>query len=167
MTGNEGTAERPFGERETDVELHALRASWAFGREERQRSSVAAVAAGREPATTSPTVTVERRSASACLVRLTGVLDAYNAPELGLQLNGLIEDGAERFVIDLRDTTLLDSSGLGALLAALLRLRERNGQLALLAGPRSVMQGFRLTGLDGVFRIFAGEAEALALLDAD
>lgn len=166
MTENGSAAEPPVGEGEAGVELHALRASWALGREERQRSSVAALAAGLEPETTSLAVTIERRSPSVYLVRLAGVLDAFNAPELGDRLNGLIDEGAQGFVVDLRDTTLLDSSGLGALLAASLRLRVCDGELALVAGPRSVMDGFRLTGLDEVFRIFAGEAEALTAVVA-
>jgi anti-sigma B factor antagonist len=164
MTGNESAAELALGEGETALELRALRASWALGREQRQRSTAAALAAGEQPLAISPVLAIERRPADAYLIGIAGVLDAFNAPELAERLNDLIDGGARRVAVDLRDTTLLDSSGLGALLGVSIRLRERNGELVLLAGPRSVMQGFRLTGLDAVFRIFASEAEALAAL---
>jgi anti-sigma B factor antagonist len=163
MTGNESAAELSLGDGEV-VELRALRASWALGREQRQRSTAAALAAGEQPVTTKPVVAIERRPADAYLIGIAGVLDAFNAPELAERLNGLIDGGARRLAVDLRDTTLLDSSGLGALLGVSLRLREYEGELVLLAGPRAVMQGFRLTGLDAIFRIFADEAEALTAL---
>jgi anti-sigma B factor antagonist len=158
MTGREGAAERMLGDTTTDTELHALRASWALGREQRRRTDRSG-----DPLAA---VTVEQRTASGYLVRLAGVFDAFNAPELGERLVGLVDAGAKRLLIDLRDTTLMDSSGLGALLAASLRLREHDGDLTLLAGPQPVMQGFRLTGLDTIFGIYVDEVDALAALKA-
>jgi anti-anti-sigma factor len=121
-------------------ELNALRAEWARGRKERQPLP------GRGPA-----CEVEQLGADAYAVHPPAVIDAFTAPELSELLLGLIADGARRVVVDLSGASLIDSSGLGALLSAHLQLREDGGRLELVPGGREVMRGFELTGLARVF----------------
>jgi anti-sigma B factor antagonist len=59
-----------------------------------------------------------------------GELDLYTAPDLRRLLTQVIEDGTTGVVIDLSETTFLDSTGLGVLIGALKRLRSRGGALA-------------------------------------
>ena len=66
-----------------------------------------------------------------------GEIDAFSAPSLREDLRHLIEElGARSLVIDLSAVTFLDSSGLGAVVGALRRLNERDGELRIVQ-PRS------------------------------
>jgi anti-anti-sigma factor len=79
------------------------------------------------------------------LVRISGELDLYTAPEFerALDLNG---GPAERVVVDLRECTFIDSTGLGILVAA----HRRNGGdgLLIIANGLEVLRAFEVSGLD-------------------
>jgi anti-sigma B factor antagonist len=92
-------------------------------------------------------------------------LDASSAPALKKRITALIGSGHHRIALDLSEVEFIDSSGLSALVSALRQL-QGDGDLVLI-GPRStVLSMFKLTRLDRVFRIFPGEAQALAALAA-
>ena len=74
----------------------------------------------------------------ATAVAATGRLDFYAATDLRRQLQGLIEAGANRVVVDLSGVTSIDSSGVGALIAGLKWARSAGGDLRLAAPPASV-----------------------------
>ena len=54
-------------------------------------------------------------------------------------------------MIDLTDVTLLDSSGLGALVSLLNRARTGHGQLGLICPHRRLRRVFEITGLRRAF----------------
>ena len=54
-------------------------------------------------------------------------------------------------MIDLTDVTLLDSSGLGALVSLLNRARTGDGQLGLICPHRRLRRVFEITGLRRAF----------------
>lgn len=64
----------------------------------------------------------ERLPGDSYLVRLTGELDLYTAPQLENELETLIRAGAAHVLLDLTDVPFLDSSGLAVLLGAAGRL---------------------------------------------
>jgi anti-sigma B factor antagonist len=86
----------------------------------------------------------------------------YTAPRLREHVVQLVADGIQHVVADLREVDFLDSTGLGALVGSLKRLREQDGSLTLVTGPERVMQVFRLTGLVRVFALYSSVAEAIA-----
>jgi anti-anti-sigma factor len=142
-------------------ELDALVVSWAYARSHRPRlGDEAAVSAHLLHAD----VESEAFGDAVVLVRARGVLDAFSAPALAAELDRAAGTDVRFLVLDLAEATLIDSSGLGAILAASMRLRGRGGSLALVAGTRDVMRGFELTGIDRVLKIFATGDEALAAL---
>lgn len=101
------------------------------------------------------------------IVTLRGEIDAYTAPALRLELRQLIDDGeASRLVIDLAAVTFLDSSGLGALVGALRRLRERGGALHIVVPQGAASRIFVLTGLDQALNLFEGREDALSAASA-
>jgi anti-anti-sigma factor len=79
------------------------------------------------------------------LVRVSGELDLYTAPEFerALALNGT---AAGRVVVDLRECTFIDSTGLGILIAAD-RHNGGNG-LVIVASSLEVLHAFEVSGLD-------------------
>lgn len=98
--------------------------------------------------------------AETCVVTLSGEVDAYTAPRLKDTLVELIEGGCVRMVLDMGHVTFIDSSGLGVLVGAVRRLKERSGAMHLVCTRENVLKIFRITGLDKVFPIFPNVRDA-------
>jgi len=99
-------------------------------------------------------------SGELCELTLTGEIDVYTAPSLKKELVALIEGGCSNVIVDLEGVAFIDSSGLGVLVSALRRAREREGSVRIVCSRDSVLKIFRITGLDKVFPIFPNIAEA-------
>jgi anti-sigma B factor antagonist len=105
---------------------------------------------------------MESVSAGDCAVlRVAGEIDVYTAPELRQRVIGLIDDGACHVIADLRAVDFLDSSGLGALVGSLRRLRTREGSLKLVTSGGRILQLFRITGLTQVFALHSTVPDAI------
>lgn len=78
------------------------------------------------------------------------------------RVNDLLGRGRLRIVLNLRDITYIDSCGLGALIAKLVSVRNRGGDLKLLnVSPRS-HRVLEICKLESVFEIFETESDAVA-----
>ena len=104
-------------------------------------------------------IRVERDGAT-CVVTLQGEVDVYTAPRLKDTLVEAIEDGCAYVIVNLEDVAFIDSSGLGVLVGALRRAKERSGAIRLVCTKESILKIFRITGLDKVFPIFSSAADA-------
>jgi anti-sigma B factor antagonist len=104
------------------------------------------------------TVTTNERP-DLVLVTLGGELDIYTVPTFRQDLDRY--DPAEvQLVIDLSDVTLLDSSGLGALVSLLNRARGGSGRLGLVCPHRHLRRVFEITGLRRAF-VFGDDVDAV------
>ena len=101
------------------------------------------------------------------VVAVRGEIDLFTAPELKSALSEAIESGHTRIVVDLTDTTFLDSTALGVLIGAVKRLRSRDGVLTIVNTDPNIAKTFEITGLDQIFPISATRAEAVKALDAE
>ena len=90
-----------------------------------------------------------------CTMTLDGELDIATAPQFRRAVGALLGTGCRHLVVDLTDTTFLDSSGLGALVWAAHRLRAAGGELTATNPHERVAQTLRITGVD---RLLAVEA---------
>ena len=78
------------------------------------------------------------------------------------RVNDLVARGRLRIVLNLRDVTYIDSCGLGALIAKLVSVRNRGGDLKLLnLSPRS-FRVLEICKLQNVFDVFDAESDAVA-----
>ena len=93
-------------------------------------------------------------------------IDLFTAPELKKTLADAIENGASRVVVDLSETTFLDSTALGVLIGAVKRLRSRDGQLVIVNTDANIAKTFEITGLDQIFTILGDRDSAVGALDA-
>jgi anti-sigma B factor antagonist len=100
--------------------------------------------------------------ANSWVIELGGEVDLYTAPELKNELVRVIDSGARTVVVDLDETTFIDSTTLGVLLGGVKRLRPSGGTLLLVVTDRNIRKIFEITLLDRVFSIFETRAEALA-----
>ena len=96
------------------------------------------------------------------VVAVQGSVDLTSAPELRNRLAEVIDDGAQCIIVDLTGTDFLDSTGLGALVAALKRLRMRDGEIRIVCTPGHVRKVFEITSLDRVFPMHDTVEEASA-----
>ena len=97
------------------------------------------------------------------VVTARGEIDAFTAPALRLELQGLADSQAAAvLVIDLSAVTFLDSSGLGALVGALRRVRERGGSLRIIRPHTPAARIFELTGLAEVLDLYPTRDAALS-----
>ena len=99
------------------------------------------------------------------VVAVRGEIDLFTAPELKKTLAEAIEEGATRVVVDLSETTFLDSTALGVLIGAVKRLRQRDGQLVIVNSDANIQKTFEITGLDQIFALLPSRDEALRAVD--
>jgi anti-anti-sigma factor len=85
------------------------------------------------------------------VITLRGELDIYTVPVFRREVGALPKGPS--LVIDMDGVTLLDSSGLGAIVALHSRLRESGGVVAIASTSRPVLRVFEVTGLRGTFPI--------------
>ena len=95
------------------------------------------------------------------VLHIAGEVDVYSAPQLRERVIQLLADGIPHIIADLRGVDFLDSTGLGALVGSLKRLREQDGSLKLVTGAGRIPQLFRLTGLVRVFALHQSVPEAI------
>lgn len=99
------------------------------------------------------------------VLAVRGEIDLFTAPELKQVLAESIEAGRVRIIVDLTDTTFLDSTALGVLIGAVKRLRSRDGALAIVNIDENISKTFEITGLDQIFTIVTTREEAVDAVD--
>src|ERR671927_1322506 len=87
------------------------------------------------------------------VVSVSGEIDLFTAPEFKQRVSAPIDAGRTRLVVDLTETTFIDSSSLGVLIGAHRRLRRLDGSLVIVCSNDAIVKTFRITGLDSVFTI--------------
>ena len=87
-------------------------------------------------------------------------LDASISESFRVYLFDQIDNGANNMVIDLSIVRFMDSSGLGALVAALKKMGGE-GSLKLAAAQPVVLDLFNLTSMDSLFTILPTVTEAI------
>ncbi len=106
---------------------------------------------------------VEAINAGDCAVlRIAGDIDVYTVPELRQQVIHLADNGTRHIVGDLRGVDFLDSTGLGALVGSLKRLRLLQGSLTLVTSGGKILELFRITGLSRAFALHPSVLDAIS-----
>ncbi|MEH2119562.1 STAS domain-containing protein [Nostoc sp.] len=91
------------------------------------------------------------------VIKLTGNLNATTSQDFRQNINNILETGAKIVLVDFKDVTFMDSSGLGALVLAFKTLRAADTKLALCSINEQVRILFELTNMDKVFEIFPSQ----------
>src|SRR3954470_19876328 len=71
------------------------------------------------------------------LAHVAGEVDASNVADLSQRLLSAVSNKARALVLDLSETSYIDSSGISLIFDAAARLRNRRQQLRLVVTPRS------------------------------
>ena len=78
-----------------------------------------------------------------CRVSINGGLTAVLVPELQQVLKQEVEAGAHQVTVDLGDTSMVDSSGIGLLIAASNTLAQRKGDIAVVNTSPEILRLLR------------------------
>ena len=84
--------------------------------------------------------------------------------EIDLATQGQLKAVIEDLVLDLDQTTFLDSTGLGVLIGARRKAHAFKGSFAIVCSRRELLKLFRITSLDKVFTIHEAD-HALEVAD--
>ncbi len=90
-----------------------------------------------------------------------GKLDTQTSPDAQQQLTRLIEEGANRFLVNFEKLDYISSAGLRVLLAAAKRLKGIDGELRICNLNEIVGEVFDISGFTTIFKVFGSESEAL------
>jgi anti-sigma B factor antagonist len=82
-------------------------------------------------------------------------------------LRALVMAGTNKIVLNLKNVTTIDSSGLGEIVAGYSTLKSNGGSLVIVNMPERVTDLMTITKLYTVFDIFENEKDALAALQND
>lgn len=110
-----------------------------------------------------PSLHIKAITAGDCAVlRIAGEMDVYTSPKLRKQVADLAADGTIHIIADLRGVDFLDSTGLGALVGSLKRLRIRQGSLGIVTSGGRILKLFKITGLIHVFALHSCLLDAIS-----
>ena len=100
------------------------------------------------------------------VLQLNGNLDSTQSQDFKEKINEIIEQEGitEIILVDFKDVTFMDSSGLGALVLAFKAVRATGRKLVVCSINEQVRILFELTGMDKIFEIFPNQEEFNKLL---
>ncbi|MEE9415874.1 MAG: STAS domain-containing protein [Acidimicrobiales bacterium] len=104
---------------------------------------------------------IERRPPMLVL-SIGGDLEMSSVPQFRDAVIDAISAGEHHLVVDLSATDFIDSTGLGALIGALKRLRSADGSLQVACAQPRLQELFKLTDLDKVFVLHQSVEEVVA-----
>ena len=84
-------------------------------------------------------------------LELDGALDALTAPEIRPIFDKVVTDGRRRVTVDLAKVTMIDSSGVGAIVSLFKRIKADGGQVLVVGAKDQPLAVLKLLKLDRVF----------------
>ena len=87
------------------------------------------------------------------VLSIGGDLDVAGAPDLRQAVVAAVAEGARLLTLDLSALDFVDSFGIGAVVGALKRLRQRGGDLALVCPSARIRRVFEICDLDRVLSL--------------
>lgn len=93
------------------------------------------------------------------VVQPTGILDSTKSNQFRQEICELLDDKIDAIIIDFKDVTFMDSSGLGALVMSLKNVRSAGVKLFICSVNEQIKMLFELTSMDRVFKIFSSKEE--------
>ena len=95
------------------------------------------------------------------ILSFQGNLDTGTAPEAESQINGLIDAGAQKLLVNFEKLDYISSAGLRVLLATAKKLKPGGGSLKICTLNQTVQEVFDISGFSTILSVTASEEEAL------
>jgi anti-sigma B factor antagonist len=91
-----------------------------------------------------------------------GNLDTNTSPDAESTINGLIEDGAQKILVNFENLNFISSAGLRVLLATAKKLKGTGGDLKICGLNPTVQEVFDISGFGSILSVAKSEADALS-----
>ncbi|MDN3018036.1 anti-sigma factor antagonist [Paenibacillus sp. BSR1-1] len=95
----------------------------------------------------------KQQSEKGILVQVAGEIDAFTAPKLREELLPLAEGSNKSIIVNLKDVSYLDSTGLGVFVGLFKQLKKSGGELQLTDLSDRLKRLFEITGLSHIMNI--------------
>jgi len=96
------------------------------------------------------------------IVGFEGKLDTGTSPDAESHLKQVLDDGAQKVLVDFGKLDFISSAGLRVLLATAKRLETGGGQLRICGLNEVVYEIFEISGFSTILSVFDSEQDALA-----
>jgi anti-anti-sigma factor len=101
------------------------------------------------------------------VVNISGRLDSSVSGEVMDRLNGLVNDGATKLVLNLRDLTYISSAGLRSIFVAAKLTKTLNGDMRLCEPSALVTKILEASGFANLIKIDTHEGQSLEAFGAN
>jgi anti-sigma B factor antagonist len=95
------------------------------------------------------------------VIQVSGDIYLYHVSTLKKAIFSMTDGSHHSVIIDLKNIRYMDSSGVGILMAGVMKMREHKGTLALLTPDKDVLDIIKLAMMDKFFQIYWSEDEIL------
>jgi anti-sigma B factor antagonist len=92
------------------------------------------------------------------IIEPVGIIDSTQADSFRQQVDDALAAGADKLLIDLSNISFVDSSGLGALVMVLKKVRAAGKEMFVCSINDQVRMLFELTSMDRVFAVLPDRA---------
>jgi anti-anti-sigma factor len=93
-------------------------------------------------------------------------LDAENAKRFARSMNKLVDAGLRKCIIDMSKTEAIDSSGFGSLVAAVRKVGDVGGAVAIVCKDATLRRLFEVAGITRLVPVVARIEEARVIMTA-
>lgn len=93
------------------------------------------------------------------VLSVAGEVDLATVPELERAIKDVLDEGTANLVIDLSDTSFMDSTGLRVLIMADREFKDGERSLAILVKPGPVSRLLDVSGMQALLRVIGDTAE--------
>ncbi|HEY9764703.1 MAG TPA: STAS domain-containing protein [Trichocoleus sp.] len=93
------------------------------------------------------------------VIEPSGILDGNQTEPLRRAVEEALTEGMKIVLLDLKNTTFIDSSGLGGLVMVLKKVRSQNCKMYFCSINDQIRMLFDLTGMDRVFDVLEDQAD--------
>lgn len=94
-------------------------------------------------------------------ISVSGDIDMYSSHKLRKEIMYLIDKKVPSLLVDLKEVSYIDSSGIATFVEALKGMKIYGGRLKLISMHESIMEIFRFSKLDNIFEIYGNMNDAL------
>jgi anti-sigma B factor antagonist len=95
------------------------------------------------------------------ILSFQGNLDTNTAPDAESEINGLIDGGAQKLLVNFEKLDYISSAGLRVLLATAKKLKASSGDLKICCLNQTVQEVFDISGFSTILSVASSEEEAL------
>ena len=86
-----------------------------------------------------------------CQLRIQGSLDALTVRDIRPIIDAVVADGPKRVSVDFDELTMIDSSGVGAIVSLFKRIKASGGEVVVLRAHDQPLAVLKLLKLERVF----------------